>query len=78
MPEWTLSSFEGNPSQWPKNVAQIKKVSMSKSMSDDVKLTFFKNLVSGKLKNAFAEFAFNCAFYKDSVEHWKLSLNNHL
>ena len=37
-------------------------------MSNDVKLTYLKTLVSGKTKNAIAEFGYKGTFYKDALK----------
>ena len=40
----------------------------SARLSDDVKLTYLKTLVTGKAQNAIAEFAYSCINYKDALE----------
>ena len=52
LPEWNLSSFDGNPFQWPLWFVQFRSAIDAKILSDDVKLTYLKTLVSGKAKNA--------------------------
>ena len=37
-------------------------------MSDDVKLTYLKTLVSGKAKNVYADFAYSGTFYKNALK----------
>ena len=39
LPEWKLSSLEGNPLQWPEWFGQFKIAIDAKVLSDDVKLT---------------------------------------
>ena len=68
LPEWKLSSFDGNPLQWPEWFGQFKSAIDAKVLSDDVKLTYLKTLVSGKAKNAIAEFAYSGVFYKDALK----------
>ena len=68
LPEWKLSSFDGNPLQWPEWFGQFKTAIDAKVLSDDVKLTYLKSLVSGKAKNAIAEFAYSGVFYKDALK----------
>ena len=41
---------------------------LTKVLSDDVKLTYLKTLVSGKAKNAIAEFAYSGVFYKNALK----------
>ena len=68
LPEWKLSSFDGNPLQWPKWFGQFKNAIDAKVLIDDVKLTYLAILVSGKAKNAIAEFAYSGIFYKDALK----------
>ena len=68
LPEWKLSSFDGNPLQWPEWFGQFKSPIDAKVLSNDVKLTYLKTLVSGKAKNAIAEFAYSGVFYKDALK----------
>ena len=42
--------------------------SVQNVLSDDVKLTYLKFLLSGKAKNAIAEFAYSGVFYKDALK----------
>ena len=81
LPEWKLSSFDGNPLQWPELFGQFKSAIDAKILSDDVKLTYLKTLVSGKVENAIAEFAYSGVFYKDALKTlerrlWQLILKN--
>ena len=57
LPEWKVSSFDGYLLQWPEWFGQFKSAIDAKIMSDDLKLTYLKTLVSGKAKNAIAKFA---------------------
>ena len=68
LPEWKLSSFDGNLLQWPEWFGQFKSAIDAKVLSDDVKLTYPKTLVPGKAKNAIAEFAYSGVFYKDALK----------
>ena len=68
LPEWKLSSFDGNPLQWPVWFGQFKSAIDAKVISDDIKLTYLKTLVSGKAKNANAEFAYSGIFYEDALK----------
>ena len=53
-----MSSFNRNPLQCPEWFGQFKSAMDAENLSDDVKLTYLKNLVSGKANNAIAEFAY--------------------
>ena len=68
LPEWKLSSFDVNPLQWPDWFGQFKSAIDAKVLSDDVKLTYLKTLVSGKANNAITEFANSRMFYKDALK----------
>ena len=68
LPEWKLSSFEGNPLQWPEWFGQVKSAIDAKVLSDFVKLKYLKTLISGKAKNAIAEFVYSGMFYKDALK----------
>ena len=63
-----MSYFDGNPLQWPDCFGQFKSATDAKVLSDDVKVTYLKTLVSGKAKNAIAEFAYSGVFYKDALK----------
>ena len=65
LPEWKLSSFDGNPLQWP---GQFKSAIDAKVLIDNVKLTYLKTLVSGKATNAISEFTYSGVFYKDALK----------
>ena len=58
LPEWKLAQFNGDPLQWHEWFGQFKSAIDSSSLTDDVKLTYLKTLVTGKAKTAIAEFAF--------------------
>ena len=75
MHEWKLSSFDGNPLQWPEWFGQFKSAIDAKVLTDDVKLTYLKTLIPGKAKKAIAEFAYSGIFYKEGLQEvWKNSL----
>ena len=68
LPEWKLAQFNGDPLQWHEWFGQFKSAIDSSSLTDDVKLTYLKTLVTGKAKTAIAEFA-NCGtMYKDALK----------
>ena len=60
--------YNGDPLQWHKWYGQFKSAIDSQSLTDDVKLTYLKSLVSGKAKKtAIAEFAYCGLMYKDAL-----------
>ena len=67
LPEWKLSQYSGDPLQWHEWYGQFKSAIDSQSLTDDVKLTYLKTLVTGKAKTAIAEFAYCGAMYKDAL-----------
>ena len=68
LPEGKLSSFDENPLQWPEWFGQFKSAIDAKVLSDDVKVTYLKTLVSGKANIEIAEFAYSGVFYKDALK----------
>ena len=68
LPEWKLSQYSGDPIQWHELFGQFKSAIDSAPLSDDVKLTYLKTLVTGKAKVAIAEFAYCGAMYKDALK----------
>ena len=68
LPEWKLSEYNGDPIHWHEWFGQFKSAIDSAQLSDDVKLTYLKTLVTGKAKVAIAEFAFCGAMYKDALK----------
>ena len=67
LPEWNLAEFDGDPLKWQEWYGQFKSAIDSQSLTDDVKLTYFKTLVTGKAKIAIAEFAYCGLMYKDAL-----------
>ena len=63
LPEWKLSQYSGDPLQWHEWYGQFKSAIDSQSLTDDVKLTYLKTLVTSKAKTAIVEFA----MYKDAL-----------
>ena len=57
LPEWKLAQFNGDPLQWHEWFGQFKSAIDSSPLTDDVKLTYLKTLVTGKAKTTIAEFA---------------------
>ena len=68
LPEWKLSEYNGDPLQWHELFGQFKSAIDSQSLTDDVKLTYLKILVTGKAKTATAEFAYRGVMYKDALK----------
>ena len=60
-----LTSKRNDP--LPEWYGQFKSAIDSQSLTDDVKLTYLKTLVTGKAKKAIAEFAYCGAMYKDAL-----------
>ena len=67
LPERKLSQYNGVPLQWQEWYGQFKSAIDSQSLTDDVKLTYLKTLVTGKAKTAIAEFTYCGAMYKDAL-----------
>ena len=67
LPEWKLSQYNGDPLQWHEWYGQFKSAIDSQSLTDDVKLTYLKTLVTGKAKTAIAEFAYCGAMSNDAL-----------
>ena len=66
LPEWKFSQFNGNPLQWHVWYGQFSSAIDSQTLSDDVKLTYLKTLLTGKAKAAIAEFAHCGSMYRDA------------
>ena len=65
--EWKPAKYNGDPLQWHEWYDQFKSAIDSQSLTDDVKLTYLKTLVTGKAKIAIAEFAYCGLMYKDAL-----------
>ena len=68
LPEWKLSQYSGDPLQWHDCFGQFKSDIDFAPLSDDVKLTYLKTLVTGKAKVAIDEFAYCGAMYKNALK----------
>ena len=68
LPEWKLSQFNGDPLLWHEWYGQFKSAIDSSPLTDDVKLTYLKTLVSGKAKTAIIEFTYCGTMYKDALK----------
>ena len=67
-PEWKLAQYSGDPIQWHEWFGHFKNAIDSASLTDDVKLTYLKTLVTGKAKTAIAEIAYCVAMQKDALK----------
>ena len=68
LPEWKLSTFDGNPLQWHEWYGQFKSAVDQAAITDEVKMTYLKTLVSGKAKIAIEGFAYSGALYRDALK----------
>ena len=68
LPEWKLSQYNGDPLQWHEWFGEYKSAVDAQSLTDDVKLTYLKTLVTAKAKTATAEFVYCGVMYKDALE----------
>ena len=68
LPEWKLSTFDGNPLQWHEWYEQFKSAVDQAAITDEVKMTFLKTLVSGKAEIAIEGFAYSGALYRDALK----------
>ena len=72
LPEWKLAQYNGDPLQCHEWYGQFKSAIDSQLLTDDVKLTYLKTLVTGKAKIAIAEFAYCGLMYKDALRTLEL------
>ena len=68
LPEWKLAQYNGDPIQRHEWFGQFKSAIDSAPLTDDVKLTYLKTLVTGKAKTAIAKFAHCGAMYRDALK----------
>ena len=71
LPKWKLAQYNGDPLQWHEWYGQFKSAIDSQLLTDDVKLTYLKTLVTAKAKIAIAEFAYCGLMYKDALRTLK-------
>ena len=64
--EWKFSQYNGHPLHWHEWFGQFLSAVNSARLSGDVKLTYLKTLVTGKTKNAIADFAYSVLIIKMS------------
>ena len=70
LPEWKLAQFHGNPLHWHDWFGQFKSTYDSAVLTDDTKSTLIlilKTLITGKEKNAIAEFNYRGVIYMDAL-----------
>ena len=65
LPEWKLAQHNGYLLQRHEWFGQFKSSIDSTLLTDDVKLTYLKTLVTGKAKTAIPEFAYCGTMYKN-------------
>ena len=68
LPEWKLDKYDGNPLNWHEWYGQFRSAVDSTQLSQDVKLTYLKTLVTGKAKTAIANFAYCGAMYTEALK----------
>ena len=68
LPEWKLEQYSGDPLQWPEWIGQFRSAIDSAPLSNDVKLSYLKTLVTGKAKAANREFAYCGTMYQDALK----------
>ena len=74
LPKWKLFQYNGDLLQWHEWYGQFKSAIDSQSLTDDAKLIYLKNLVTGKAKTKIDEFAYSGAVYKDALKTIKCKL----
>ena len=63
-----MSQYNGDALQWQELFGQFKSAIDAQSLTDDVKLTYLKTLVTGRAKTPIAEFAYYGVMYKDALK----------
>ena len=65
--EWKLCKFDGNPLEWHERIGQFRSAFDSQStISDDVKLTYLKTLLTGEANLIIAVFAYSGRKHRDA------------
>ena len=67
MPERKLAQLNGDLLKWHECFGKFKSAIDSQSLTDDVKFSYLKTLVTGKAKTAIAEFAYWGLMCKDAL-----------
>ena len=68
LPECKLSTFDSHPIQWHEWYGQFKSAVDQAAITDEVKMTYLKTLVSEKAKIAIEGFAYSGALYRDALK----------
>ena len=68
LPEWELEQYNEDPLQWHEWIGQFRSAIDAAALSNDVKLTYLKTLVTGKAKIAIAEFAYCGTMYQEALK----------
>ena len=68
LPEWKLEQYNGDPLRWHEWIGEFKSAIDSAALSNDVKLTYLKTLVTGKAKTAIAESAYCGTMYQNALK----------
>ena len=66
--KWKLSQYNGEPLQWHEWYGQFRNAIDLQTLSDDVKLTYLKTLVTGKAKAAIADFDYCGSMCRDALK----------
>ena len=67
LPEWQLAQYNGDLLQWHEWFGQFKSANDLGPVTDDIKLTYLKTLLTAKAKTGIAEFAYCKTMYKDAL-----------
>ena len=65
LPEWKLEQYNGYPVQWHEWIGQFRSAINCAPLSNDVKPTYLKMLVTGKARTPIAEFAYCGTMYQE-------------
>ena len=68
LPEWKLEQYSGDPLQWHEWIGLFRSAIESAPLSNDVKLTYSKTLVTGEAKAAIVELAYCGTMYQDALK----------
>ncbi len=69
--EWKLDKFDGDPLVWHEWYGQVLSTVHSAVISDDMRFSYLKTLVTGKAKAAIAGFGYRGVLYADALETLK-------
>ena len=67
LPEWKLRQYNGDILQWHEWFGQFKSANDLGPLTDDIKLTYLKTLLTGKAKTGIADFAYCETMYRDAL-----------